>query len=128
MTLASLVLLVLVAGLFAYDCFVHGKNARFLVIEAAVFGAGAVFIVAPGAATWLAQRVGIGRGVDFVLYPAVIWLVRETLATRRHRFEQEAQLTALAREMAIRSATCVSHPAMTHGDGQGSPSSASRTT
>jgi hypothetical protein len=48
--------------------------------------------------------VGIGRGVDFLLYPLVIWLVRESLLARRLRFEDAERMTELARAVALRGA------------------------
>jgi hypothetical protein len=49
--------------------------------------------------------VGIGRGVDFVIYPVVIWLVRESLLSRRRRREEEERLTELVRAIAIERAS-----------------------
>jgi hypothetical protein len=66
-----------------------------------VFVVGAFFIALPDRATALAHMVGIGRGVDFLLYPLVILLVRESLLARRLRFEDGERLTELARAVAI---------------------------
>ena len=52
----------------------------------------------------LARAAGIGRGVDFVLYPLVIWLVREALLSRRRRHEAQERMTELTRAIAISSA------------------------
>jgi small membrane protein len=102
MNLAAASLLALVFGLVVHDWITHkGKNRRALLLETAVFLAGAFFIALPDAATALAHRVGIGRGVDFLLYPLVIWLVRESLLTRRLRLEASEQMTELARAVAI---------------------------
>ena len=59
------------------------KTQEKLALEAIAFAAGGVLIASPDTATRLAHLVGIGRGVDFVLYPLVIWLVRESLHGRR---------------------------------------------
>ena len=102
MTIAAFLLLALVFGLVLYDwATLRGKNRRALIVEIAVFVAGAVFIVFPDRATALAHVVGIGRGVDFLLYPTVIWLVRESLLSRRHRIESAERLTHVVRELAI---------------------------
>lgn len=102
MTLAALCLLVLVFGLVAFDwATLRGKNRRALFLEVAVFLGGALFIVFPERATSLAHMVGIGRGVDFLLYPTVIWLVRESLLSRRRRIEDSERLTHVVRELAI---------------------------
>ncbi len=102
MTLAALALLVLVFGLVAFDwATLRGKNRRALLLEVAVLLAGALFIVFPERATALAHMVGIGRGVDFLLYPTVIWLVRESLLSRRRRMEDAERLTHVVRALAI---------------------------
>jgi hypothetical protein len=100
--LASCTLLAFVLALVAFDAIaLRGKNRRALVVEAAAFLAGAFFIVFPHRATALAHMVGIGRGVDFLLYPIVIWLVRESLLTRRRRLEDAERITQLTRALAI---------------------------
>ena len=102
MNLAAACLLALVFGLVVHDWATHkGKNRRALWVESAVFVAGAFFIASPGRATSLAHMVGIGRGVDFLLYPLVIWLVRESLLARRLRFEDGERMTELARAVAL---------------------------
>jgi hypothetical protein len=101
-SLAAGSLLALVFGLVAYDWLTQkGQNRRALLLETTVFVAGAFFIILPDRATMLAHFVGIGRGVDFLLYPLVIWLVRESLLTRRLRLETEQRVTELARMVAL---------------------------
>jgi hypothetical protein len=102
MNLAAAALLVLVFGLIVFDwATLRGKNRRALLLEVAAFVVGAFFIAFPERATALAHMVGIGRGVDFLLYPLVIWLVRESLLTRRLRQEESERMTQLARAVAI---------------------------
>lgn len=102
MNIAAVSLLALVLGLFAYDwSTLRGKNRRALWVEAAAFLAGAFFIALPDGATALAHAVGIGRGVDFLIYPIVIWLVRESLLSRRRRVEDAERLTQVVRALAI---------------------------
>jgi hypothetical protein len=116
-TFASVLLLGMVAVLVVYDWVsLRGQNRRALVVEAAVFVAGAFFIAFPSRATELAHVVGIGRGVDFLLYPIVIWLVRESLLTRRRRLRDEERLTELARSVAIIEARGSSGPRPEAGD------------
>jgi hypothetical protein len=103
--LASIALLAFVFALVIFDVFaLRGKNRRALFLEVAAFLAGAFFIVFPERATDLAHMVGIGRGVDFLLYPIVIWLVRESLLTRRRRLEDTERITQLTRAVAIANA------------------------
>jgi len=102
MNLAAVALLVLVFGLVVFDwATLRGKNRRALLLELTAFVGGAFFIAFPERATTLAHMVGIGRGVDFLLYPLVIWLVRESLLTRRLRQEQSEKMTQMARAIAI---------------------------
>jgi hypothetical protein len=103
MSPAAVALLALVVGLFFYDVatFGRGRARRMLWIEAAVFAGGAFFIALPDAATRAAHAVGIGRGVDFILYPVVIWLVRESLLNRRRRWEDAERLTQAVRALAV---------------------------
>jgi hypothetical protein len=102
MTLAAIALLSLVFGLLMFDWATQPKkNRRALLIQGMVFVTGAFFIVFPARATMLAHVVGINRGVDFLLYPIVIWLVRESLLTRRCRHEDAERITQLTRALAI---------------------------
>lgn len=105
LNLAAIALLALVFGLLFFDwATLRGRARRMLVVEALIFLGGAFFIAFPDVATGLAHAVGIGRGVDFVLYPLVIWLVRESLVGRRRRWEDAERLTQLVRAQAIASA------------------------
>lgn len=111
MSLASGALLALVLGLLAFDwATLRGRNGRYLLVEAAAFAVAAFFIAAPGHATALAHAVGIGRGVDFFLYPLVLWLVRESLLSRRRRIEDAERLTQVVRALAIAEARMVEAP------------------
>ena len=102
MNLAALALLALVLGLLFYDWATMARRGRrMLWLQAIVFAGGAYFIAFPDVATEVAHRVGIGRGVDFILYPLVIWLVRESLRSRRLRWEDNERLTRLVRAQAI---------------------------
>ena len=102
MSIAAILLLGLVLALVLFDAIAQfRKNRRGLVVEIAVFLVGAFFIVFPERATELAHLVGIGRGVDFMMYPIVIWLTRESLLTRRRRLEDAERITSLTRELAL---------------------------
>lgn len=100
-TPAAVVLLALLAALLLHDYTTHKRGARDLWLQAIVFIVGGTLIVYPEIARRLARFVGIGRGVDFVLYPLIIWLVRESLLSRRRRHEDEAKITEVVRALAI---------------------------
>lgn len=123
MNVAAALLLALVLGLLFYDwATLRKRGRRILVVEALVFVGGAFFIVFPDVATAAAHRVGIGRGVDFILYPLVIWLVRESLLNRQQRWEESERLTQLVRAQAIAQAVTVED----QGSQRESPQSSAR--
>ncbi len=100
-TPAALALLALLAALLVHDAVRSRQKRRLLTVQAFVFAVGGFLIVYPDLATRLAHAVGIGRGVDFVIYPLVIWLVRESLLSRRRHHEDEERMTELVRAVAI---------------------------
>ena len=99
-TPAAVALVGLLAALFLHDFVTLARNRRLLLIQLVVFAIGGTLIVYPEIARRLAHFVGIGRGVDFVLYPLVIWLVRESLLSRRRRHEEQERVTELVRALA----------------------------
>lgn len=101
LTPAALILLALIAALLLHDYLSLKKNRRLLLLQALVFVSGGALIVFPEVSRRLAHAVGIGRGVDFVIYPLVIWLVRESLLSRRRRLADEEKMTELVRALAI---------------------------
>ncbi|MEO8875274.1 MAG: DUF2304 domain-containing protein [Polyangiaceae bacterium] len=129
MTLAAIALLSLVFGLLMFDWSTQPKkNRRALSIQGMVFVTGAFFIVFPARATMLAHMVGINRGVDFLLYPIVIWLVRESLLSRRCRHEDAERIAQLTRALAIAKAERIDVPQSIGAPAQSAEVSASWTT
>jgi hypothetical protein len=110
-TIAAVLLVGFLVALFVHDVTAKARRRRLLYVQLLVFVVGGVLILFPEIARRLAHAVGIGRGVDFVIYPVVIWLVRESLLTRRRRMEEEERLTELARAVAIERAHDVSRSA-----------------
>jgi hypothetical protein len=100
LTPAAIALVGLLAALFLHDFVTLARNRRLLLLQLLVFAIGGTLIVYPEIARRLAHFVGIGRGVDFVLYPLVIWLVRESLLSRRRRHEEQERVTELVRALA----------------------------
>lgn len=66
-----------------------------------VLGLGLVAILFPGAVTWLANRVGVGRGTDLLLYVLVIAFLFVSVALYQRISDLEARYVALARRLAI---------------------------
>jgi small membrane protein len=74
------------------------------IVAIAVAAAGVYFVWLPSHASWLAELVGIGRGVDLILY---VWLVISLIVFLNLHLKLRAQtetITALAREIAIANA------------------------
>jgi small membrane protein len=105
MSFATFILLALVVGLFVFDVATARGTPRALWLQGFVFLVGGILIVFPDWTTRAAHAVGIGRGVDFVLYPTVLWLVRESLVARRHRKENDRKLEDAVRALALRTRT-----------------------
>jgi small membrane protein len=77
------------------------KTPLVSVVVAAAAGVGLYFVWLPDQANWLAEWVGIGRGVDLVLY---IWVVVSLLAILNLHLllrMQLEQITILARRIAL---------------------------
>lgn len=58
-------------------------------------------VVFPGLIDTLAVSVGVGRGPDLMLYGFIVVFIGHTLSTARKRRAQDAQITELARQMAL---------------------------
>jgi hypothetical protein len=70
----------------------------------ALVAVAAVFILAPDYTTLLAQKLGVGRGADLVLYTWVVlvWFVLLKLYTKLRKLEQT--ITELLRNEALKNA------------------------
>jgi hypothetical protein len=109
--MASAFILLFMAAVLLVDYATFRRSAvRLLVLEFLVFAAGGLFVVFPGLAIYCANLVGIGRGVDFIMYPIVIWLVREVFVSRHRQWQETARLAELVRALAMRSAVPVGRP------------------
>ena len=104
MNIASLFLLGVIAIILFLDYAKFGRGSkRLVVMELLIFAAGGVIIAIPELTARFAQLVGIGRGVDVVLYVTIIWLVRESIHTRFSRWREAERLTKLVRSLAVQS-------------------------
>ena len=71
---------------------------------------GLYFVWVPAHATWLAELVGIGRGVDLILY---FWVVISLIVLLNLHLKLRGQMdviTVLARELAIANARSAATP------------------
>ena len=67
-----------------------------------VFGVGAlVAVIDPAAITWVANKVGVGRGTDLVLYVLVIAFLFVIVGFSARFTDQEDRMVELARSVAL---------------------------
>ncbi|HEX3222079.1 MAG TPA: DUF2304 domain-containing protein [Nocardioides sp.] len=67
--------------------------------------AAVVSVLFPDILTWLAEKVGVGRGTDLLLYVTVIAFMLVSVVLFRRIAELERRYVTLARAFAIREAT-----------------------
>jgi small membrane protein len=80
-----------------------GKRLAFF----AFIAINALAIVRPDDVTWVANRLGVGRGADLVLYLLVVAFVLAMLNTYLRFREMDRRYTELTRTLAIREAELV---------------------
>jgi len=65
---------------------------------------GTLSVLFPDGVTWLAERVGVGRGTDLVLYALVIAFLFTAIGLYQRVQHLEERLTRLTRTVALREA------------------------
>jgi small membrane protein len=99
--IAQLVLTALLLGVLLYAWTEYRRSPAVAGVAVLVAIGGLYFVWFPDHATALAELVGIGRGVDLILY---IWVVISLLVMLNLHLKLRAQMeliTELAREIAI---------------------------
>jgi small membrane protein len=71
------------------------------LLVAGVMGTALVFTLFPDSSTWLANRLGVGRGVDMVIYLSLIGLSSGLLLLYLRLQQLERKLAEVARQVAI---------------------------
>ncbi len=71
------------------------------ILGVLVLGVGATAIVMPELVTWIAHRVGVGRGTDLVLYVLAVVSLFVWIAEYQRIRNLEDQIAALSRSLAI---------------------------
>ncbi len=111
MTIASVLLFLLVALVLLLDVVTLRRGARkILLLEVMALLTALLLIVRQDLANWIAHRVGLQRGVDFVIYPVMVWLFREALLSRHARWVEAQRLNRLVRAVAIEQAKVFEAP------------------
>jgi len=102
--IAQIGLSILLGAIAVYAWTESARAPAIGFVAMAFAAAGLYFVWLPAHATWLAALVGIGRGVDLILY---VWVVISLLVLLNLHLKLRAQMeliTALAREVAIANA------------------------
>ena len=94
-----LLLFVLAGALVGFVRFRSASLERILVLLLTVMAC--IFVVYPGATTWIANRLGVGRGADLLLYVITIMFFFFFLLTYSRFLHVERVLTKIVRELAL---------------------------
>ena len=94
---------VLIAVLFYIRRFRTQVFDRVFVVLAGIVGS--VFILKPERTTFLAEKLGVGRGSDLVMYVSIIVLLFFCLSFWAKSRDLDARLTALIRDQALSEAS-----------------------
>lgn len=92
---------VLLMGVMVYAWTEYRRAPVIGILSILIATAGLYFVWLPAHATWLATLVGIGRGVDLIIY---VWIVISLILLLNLHLKLRSQgelITALAREIAL---------------------------
>jgi hypothetical protein len=99
--IAQIILSMLLTVILLYACTEYRRSPAIAVLTVLIATAGMYFIWIPEHSTQLAELVGIGRGVDLILY---IWVCISLILLLNLHLKLRTQMdliTALARKLAI---------------------------
>ncbi len=116
--IAQFVLSLLLAGILLYAWNEYRRSPAVALLSVVAATAGLYFVWVPEHSTWLAELVGIGRGVDLVLY---IWVCISLIVLLNLHLKLRTQMeliTTLARKVALAEAQSA---AGTDDDATGAP-------
>lgn len=102
--IAQLGLSILLVGVIGYAWTEYSRAPAIGLVSMLTALAGLYFVWLPSQATWLASLVGIGRGVDLILY---VWVAISLIVMLNLHLKLRAQMeliTTLARSIAIANA------------------------
>ena len=100
--IAQFILTSLLAGILLYAWTQHQRSPAVALLAGIVAASGIYFVWVPQHSTKLAELVGVGRGVDLILY---IWLCISLILLLNFHLKLRMQMelvTALARKIALR--------------------------
>jgi hypothetical protein len=99
--IAQFILSVLLAGILLYAWTEYRRSPTVALMSVVVAAAGLYFVWVPEHSTWLAELVGIGRGVDLILY---VWVCLSLIVLLNLHLKLRTQMeliTTLARKAAL---------------------------
>ena len=108
--IAQLILTALLLGILLYAWTEYRRAPAIGLLAMVAALTGLYFVWIPAHATWLAELVGIGRGVDLILY---VWVVISLIVLLNLHLKlrvQKEMITVLARELAIANARAPATP------------------
>ena len=108
--IALFILSILLASILLYSWVEYRRAPVIGIMSMLAAGTGLYFVWVPDHASRLAALVGIGRGVDLILY---LWVVISLIVLLNLHLKLRAQMeiiTVLAREIAIANARSVGSP------------------
>ncbi len=71
------------------------------IILLMLVGAGVVLVLDPGLSTWVANRIGIGRGTDLIVYLFILFRLFRFVGISAEAKSTQRQLTLVVRELAV---------------------------
>ncbi len=99
--IAQFVLSILLSGILLYAWTEYRRSPAVALLSVVAATAGLYFVWVPEHSTWLAEMVGIGRGVDLILY---IWVCISLIVLLNLHLKLRTQMeliTTLARKAAL---------------------------
>lgn len=81
----------------------HQTRLRLSLLRLLIWVAGLLLITFPDTSSWLAQQLRIGRGVDVVLYSAILIFPVAFFYLLHTQEQQRQQITRIVRELALQS-------------------------
>jgi small membrane protein len=94
---------ILVAAMLAYGIYVFRFRTVLtdrIVLMSLAF-AGIILVIDPEISTWLAHRIGIGRGADLIMYIFLVFCLFRFVGIASQSNAVERQMTRIIRAMAI---------------------------
>jgi hypothetical protein len=108
--IAQFVLSALLLGIALYSWTEYRRAPAIGLLSMLAALTGLYFVWVPAHATWLAELMGVGRGVDLILY---FWVVISLIVLLNLHLKLRGQMdviTVLARELAIANARSAATP------------------